>query len=96
MTSQASQLKGWIKEILDSAMFSGTSNGMLRNYLNDDSWFGEIAGTALLSATAYRMAVNDPGMFGQQYIAWPDANRLSLSHQQDGDGIFSPSVDPYA
>jgi rhamnogalacturonyl hydrolase YesR len=59
--SQAGQLKSWIKEILDGAMGSGTDNGMLRNYLNDGSWFGEISGTALLTAIAYRMAVNDPG-----------------------------------
>lgn len=62
MTSQAGQLKSWIKEILDGAMQSGTENSLLRNYLNDDSWFGEISGTALLSAMAYRMAVNDPGI----------------------------------
>lgn len=59
--SQAGQLKSWIKEILDGAMQSGTDNGLLRNYLNDGSWFGEISGTALLSAMAYRMAINDPG-----------------------------------
>jgi rhamnogalacturonyl hydrolase YesR len=38
MTSQADQLKGWIKEILDGAMQSGTDGGLLRNYLNDNSW----------------------------------------------------------
>lgn len=62
LQSQALQLKGWIKEILDGAMHSGTDNGLLRNYLNDGTYFGEISGTALLSAVAYRMAVNDPGM----------------------------------
>lgn len=59
--SQAQQLKSWIKEILDGAMQSGTDNGLLHNYLNDGSWFGEISGTAVLSAVAYRMAINDPG-----------------------------------
>ena len=37
MTSEASQLKGWIKEILDGAMLSGFDNGLLHNYLNDAS-----------------------------------------------------------
>lgn len=55
MTSQATQLKGWIKEILDG--------GLLRNYLDDSSWFGEISGTSVLSAVAYRIAVNDSNMF---------------------------------
>ncbi|KAI5464403.1 Six-hairpin glycosidase-like protein [Mariannaea sp. PMI_226] len=95
MTSQAGQLKDWIKEILDGAMASDLDDGLLRNYLNDESWFGEISGTALLSAVAYRMAVNDPGMFPQKYISWADSNRAALSKKQDGDGVFSPAVNPY-
>ncbi|KAH8797627.1 hypothetical protein F5884DRAFT_815020 [Xylogone sp. PMI_703] len=94
MTSQAGQLKGWIKEILDGAMLSGFDNGLLHNYLNDGSWFGEISGTSLLTACAYRMAVNDPGMFGQQYVTWADTNRKNIAQKQGGDGVFSPAVDP--
>ncbi|KAK9426908.1 hypothetical protein V1505DRAFT_381981 [Lipomyces doorenjongii] len=93
--SQAGQLKSWIKEILDGAMQSGTDNGLLRNYLNDGSWSGEISGTALLSAMAYRMAVNDPGTFGRQYITWADNNRKNLASKEGGNGIFSPAVNPY-
>ncbi|KAH9209392.1 Six-hairpin glycosidase-like protein, partial [Leptodontidium sp. 2 PMI_412] len=98
MTSQASQLKGWIKEILDGAMSSSSDGGLLRNYLNDNSWFGEISGTAILSAVAYRMAVNDPGTFGSSYISWADNNRKVLAQDQSGgaEGIFSPAVDPYS
>ncbi|KAL6792273.1 hypothetical protein GGI42DRAFT_177454 [Trichoderma sp. SZMC 28013] len=95
MTSQASQLKGWIKEILDGAIQSGLDGGLLRNYLNDSSWFGEISGTAVLSAVAYRMAVNDPTMFPQSYITWADSNRKSLAQRQNSDGLFSPAVNPY-
>lgn len=95
MTAEAGKLKSWIKEILDGAMLSGFDNGLLHNYLNDDGWFGEISGTALLSAVAYRMAVNDPGMFPQKYIDWADRNRASLSHQQGGDGVVVPAVNPY-
>ncbi|PVH74821.1 Six-hairpin glycosidase [Cadophora sp. DSE1049] len=95
MTSQAAQLKNWIKEILDGALASNLQNGLLHNYLDDASWFGEISGTALLSAVAYRMAVNDPGMFPQKYIDWADKNRKSLSSHASG-GVFSPAVDPYA
>jgi len=95
MTSQASQLKSWIKEILDGAMLSGFDNGLLRNYLNDDSWFGEVSGHALLTAVAYRMAVNDPGMFPQRYITWADTNRKALATKQSADGVFRPAVNPY-
>ncbi|CZR61865.1 uncharacterized protein PAC_11762 [Phialocephala subalpina] len=96
MTSQASQLKSWIKDILDGALLSGFDGGLLHNYLNDGSWFGEISGTALLSAVAYRMAVNDPGMFPQKYTAWADTNRKALAQYQGNNGIFSPAVDPYS
>ncbi|KAH0527365.1 hypothetical protein TsFJ059_002373 [Trichoderma semiorbis] len=95
MTSQASQLKGWIKEILDGAIQSSLDGGLLRNYLNDSSWFGEISGTAVLSAVAYRMAVNDPNMFPQSYITWADSNRRSLAQKQNSNGLFSPAVNPY-
>ncbi|KAF3920226.1 hypothetical protein AA313_de0206972 [Arthrobotrys entomopaga] len=93
MTSQAGQLKGWIKEILDGAMQSGS--GLLTNYLKDGSWFGEVSGTALLTACAYRMAVNDPGTFGQAYITWADKNRKAIATHQGSSGIFSPTVNPY-
>ncbi|KAK6544755.1 hypothetical protein TWF694_001439 [Orbilia ellipsospora] len=93
MTSQAGQLKGWIKEILDGAMQSGS--GLLTNYLKDGSWFGEVSGTALLTACAYRMAVNDPGTFGQAYITWADTNRKAIATHQGSSGIFSPTVNPY-
>lgn len=46
----------WIGEILQGAMSSSKHNGLLRNYLNDTSWFGEVSGTALLTATVYRLA----------------------------------------
>ena len=95
MTSQAGQLKSWIKDLLDGGLLSGHDIGLLRNYLNDDSWFGEISGTALLSAVAYRMHVNDPVMFPQKYVDWADANRKALGHQQGGDGVVVPAVNPY-
>ncbi|KAK3314552.1 hypothetical protein B0H66DRAFT_576774 [Apodospora peruviana] len=95
MTAQAGQLKGWIKEILDGSMLSGFDDGLLRNYFNDAGWFGEISGTALLSAIAYRMAVNDPAMFPQKYVTWADTNRKAVVRHQTSGGIFSPAVNPY-
>lgn len=96
LTSEANDLKLWIKEILDGAMLSGLENGLLRNYLNDNSWFGEVSGTALMTATAYRMAVNDPQMFPQRYIDWADRNRKALAAKQNNNNsLFSPAVNPY-
>ena len=94
MTTQAGHLKTWIQEILDGALLSGFDDGLLHNYLNDSGWFGEISGTALLSAVAYRMAVNDPVMFPQNYVAWADTNRKAIAQHQDSSGIFSPAVNP--
>jgi hypothetical protein len=94
--ADADKLKTWIKEILDGAINTGFKNGLLKNYLDNDDWFGEVAGTALLSAVAYRMAVNDPAMFPQQYISWADAGRNAISHRQGQDGVIVPSVNPYA
>jgi len=75
-------------------MLSGFDDGLLHNYLNDAGWFGEISGTALLSAAAYRMAVNDLGMFPQKYIAWADMNRAALAQHHGSNGIFSPAINP--
>ncbi len=76
-------------------MLSGFDGGLLHNYLNDGSWFGEVSGTAVLSAVAYRMAVNDPGMFGQSYITWADTNRKAIANYQGSNGIFAPTINPY-
>ncbi|KXT02251.1 hypothetical protein AC578_5087 [Pseudocercospora eumusae] len=47
----------WIGEILSAAINSPTQDGLLRNYLNDTTWFGETSGTALMTAVVYRLAV---------------------------------------
>ncbi|KXT11141.1 hypothetical protein AC579_4950 [Pseudocercospora musae] len=47
----------WIGEILGAAMNSLQQDGLLRNYLNDTTWFGETSGTALMTAAIYRLAV---------------------------------------
>ena len=54
-------LTGYIQEILDGAMSSPMSFGLLRNYLDDMSadgqGFPEISGSMLLASVAYQMAV---------------------------------------
>jgi hypothetical protein len=53
------RLKGYIKEIIDGAVAQdrGPANGLLQNYVDDETWFGEVSGTAMLAATVYTMAV---------------------------------------
>lgn len=47
----------WVGEILRAAAGSPLDDGLVRNRLNDTTWFGETSGTALLAATVYRLAV---------------------------------------
>lgn len=63
---EQTQLKNYIMELLDGALASprDSANMLLRNYLNDETYPGEAAGTALLAAMAYRMAVLVRDEFG--------------------------------
>ncbi|KAL0069462.1 hypothetical protein AAF712_003495 [Marasmius tenuissimus] len=102
------ELTVWIKEILDAAMGSTPDQGLLPNYLNDDGghWFGEISGSSLLAAVAYRMAVLQPNVFGGsgssgRYTAWADGIRGVLGGNDEGgnphvtsEGVVTPAVNP--
>jgi rhamnogalacturonyl hydrolase YesR len=94
-------LTQWIKEIIDGTMQGSLtsiepSTGLLRNYLNDTSWFGETSGTALISSVLYRMAVLAPEIFARKsgYIAWAEKLRKSVAAHVEANGIFSPAVNP--
>lgn len=93
-------LTALIKEILDGAIKLDTdSSGLLRNYLNQTSWFGEISGTSVLAATALRVAVLEPETFGEEYSSWAVKKMDAVDGHIDateGDdyGIVSPAVNP--
>ncbi|KAI0393996.1 hypothetical protein F5Y17DRAFT_281626 [Xylariaceae sp. FL0594] len=99
-TKLASDLGGLadaIKHILDTAIAldnSESNEPLLRNYLNDDSWFGELSGTSLLAATAYRMAKLEPKKFGSSYVEWADAKRHEVVKRINEDGLLSPVINP--
>jgi hypothetical protein len=95
-TTEQSQLSGMIKDILDGAISMDIdSSGLLRNYLNDSSWFAEISGTSILAATALRMAKLDPGNFGSHYVDWAAKKKQAVDgHIDTGSGIVSPAIDP--
>lgn len=105
--SAIDDLSVWIKEILDGAIASSKDDGLVRNYMNDlDSsghGFGEISGSSLLAAVAYRMPVLQPQIFGDQYLNWADGIRATLSGEDrrgkphiTADGIATPAVNPLA
>ncbi|KAF5336403.1 hypothetical protein D9611_006535 [Ephemerocybe angulata] len=100
----AAQLTGYIKEILDGAMGSQKDQDLLRNYFQDidgPHGFGEISGSSLLAAVAYRMAVIAPSTFTTKYITFADDLRKALGgNDKDGNphitstGVATPAVNP--
>ncbi|KAJ6452413.1 hypothetical protein C8R45DRAFT_640617 [Mycena sanguinolenta] len=101
-----SDLTSWIKEIIDAARSWSTDDGLLHNYLNDTSGdghgFGEISGSSMLAAVAYRMAVHAPGAFdAKTYVTWADSIRTVLGENDSAghphvtsEGIVTPAVNP--
>lgn len=97
-------LTQWIKEIVDGAMGAPADGGLLRNYLNDvetGHGFGEVAGSSMISAVIYRMAILRPQEFGRRYIEWADDVRHVLGgNDEQGNphitdtGIATPAVNP--
>ncbi|KAJ9629782.1 hypothetical protein H2203_002163 [Taxawa tesnikishii (nom. ined.)] len=98
LEKEKTELTAWIQGTVDAARRTDEDEtGLLRNYLSDRSWFGEISGTALLAATVYRMAVLVPEVFAQKrdgYLSWADAKREAVTTRVDADGIAKPAVQP--
>ncbi|KAL1795109.1 hypothetical protein ACET3X_006925 [Alternaria dauci] len=82
------------QDILDGAIQADTdTSGLLRNYLDDETWFPEVAGTALMAATAFRMAVLEPALFEKRYTDWAISKLDAVSrHIDEETGIAAPVV----
>ena len=90
-------LDSYITEILEGAMRTDDHpSDLLRNYLGDDTWFGETSGTTFIAATAYRMAMfiepSDPAR--EKILVWADQKRKAVTANVDEDGIARPAVNP--
>lgn len=86
-----------IKGILDGAIAlddAEPDEPLLRNYLNDTSWFAELSGTTLLAATAYRAVQLEPARFGIEYTDWADEKREAVLSMIGNDGLLAPVVNP--
>ncbi len=79
------------------------SNNLVRNYPEDNSWFGEASGTAMLAATVYRMTALAPEMFNSsdstggeagQLLEWAETSRLAVTKCIAPEGLVSPVVNP--
>ncbi|KAF6756331.1 family 88 glycosyl hydrolase [Ephemerocybe angulata] len=101
----ATDLNWYIREIIEGAMGSPMTGGLVRNYINDVSGaggFGEVAGSALLAATTYRMMVLRPKTFADaKYAKFADGIRKTLGALDASgkphvttSGVVTPAVNP--
>ncbi|KAM6492136.1 family 88 glycosyl hydrolase [Amanita muscaria] len=104
------QMSFYIQQILDAAIRSPAKDGLLINYWNDGSnkdgrGYGEISGTSMLAAVAYRMATLKfaglPDVKIRQYISWADNMRKIVGGLDSkgnphitANGIATPAVNP--
>jgi hypothetical protein len=84
----------WVKEIQD-AMFRrlDDTSSLFHNYASETDTFLDAAGTALLAASVYRIA-----MLADVYhnIPYAEKSRKAISSSNiQGDGWLTPVVDPY-
>ncbi|KAG6829088.1 hypothetical protein H0H92_005700 [Tricholoma furcatifolium] len=104
-----STLTAIIKDIVDAAIDSAPGSyedGLIRNYYDNPTIFGETSGSSMLAATVYRLAVLDPDTFGDdRYIDFAEGirkvlgcsftyNGTSLTHVDATNGTVRPAVNP--
>ncbi len=95
MAKEISALDGYIGEILEGAIGSDDHpSGLLRNYLGDNGWFADTAGTSLLAAAALRFAMFDGVSAAKQveYLAWANLKREAVFAHIGEDGVPRPTV----
>ena len=85
-----------VKTVVDGIMaVDNDDSGLLRNYLDDREWFGDVSGTALVAATVYRMVVLEPTTFGYKYVDWAGKKATAVMKHVDGrTGIAKPVMNP--
>lgn len=90
MGEEIRMLDGWMVGIIDAVIrHDNHPSGLLRNYLGEGDWFEEPAGTAFVTAAAYRL-----GMFPEKSTAererilrWADEKRRIMARHVDEDGV---------
>lgn len=96
-----------IQEILDAVILNPKdTNGLVRNYVDDPSWFGEVSGSSLLASVAYRISTMshmltlngyslEPDDVAK-YIAFAEDVRRTLGNGQHiaSNGTAVPAINP--
>ncbi|XP_014560056.1 hypothetical protein COCVIDRAFT_90135 [Bipolaris victoriae FI3] len=95
-TAEQTSLVGMIKGIVDAARSVDTHpSRLLRNYLDDETAFAEVAGTALMAAAVFRVAgLEGAGeVLGGGYTAWAtEKMRAVAQHVDVRTGVAAPVV----
>ena len=97
LKKEIAALDSHVLEILEGAIRTDDDvSGLLRNYLGEKNWWAEVSGTALLTASAYRMAMFMEGSTERpKLLQWAHKKRRAVvAHVHDG--LPSPVVNPYA
>ncbi|KAG9073561.1 hypothetical protein FS749_014994 [Ceratobasidium sp. UAMH 11750] len=97
MSTQVSDLKSWVGEILNGTFSRLDSDNLVPNYMdnsgNGKDTFGDAAASAMLSATAFRAATFWPLEFSQ-YVDSANKIKDSVISKIDDLGLLTPIVDP--
>jgi len=96
-----------IQEILDAVILNPKdANGLIRNYIDDPSWFGEVSGSSLLASVAYRIGTMSPMLTlngcalkpddVNKYISFAEDVRKTLGNGQHiaSNGTVVPVINP--
>lgn len=84
-----------ICEIISAAVASERApNGLLRNYINDASSFGESAGTAAIVSAIFRMASLEPTLVSKDQILWAESTAEIVLANVVEDGSLTNVVNP--
>lgn len=97
MTKEVAALDSYVLELLEAVIRTDDDDsGLLRNYLSEEKWWPEAAGTTLLTASAYRMVMfMEPSKRRTKLIKWADSKRKAVAAHVNDDGIVMPTVNPY-
>jgi len=97
-TAESQSLVQYAKEIIDGAIRVGpdSRSGLFRNYITQSNSFPEAAGTAMIAASIYRLAVLAPETFAtSHYLQEADTLRAAVVKTVGSDGRLTPVVNPY-
>ncbi|GAA5898067.1 uncharacterized protein JCM6883_000913 [Sporobolomyces salmoneus] len=90
------ELKQWTKELLEGSFAYLRQDGLLPNYFDIDSSFSDASGSALLAATAYRLATLDSASSTNYTDILQSASKIrtAVNSQVQASGWLAQVVDP--